>query len=107
MRYVSSLPPVTTNPVSRQVRRVTATAAVKPVFPPEQPGPNVEPVAAHPEAAHLTEPQHQRAQPFEDRRKACRRVSHQPVLVDLRSGPDRRRRNLRADDLIDHIDEIV
>jgi hypothetical protein len=34
-------------------------------------------------------------------------VSHQPVLVDLRSGPDRRRHNLRADDLVDHIDETV
>ena len=107
MRFVSSLPPATPSPVSRQVRKVAAATAVKPVFPPEQPGPNVEPVVAHPETAHLTEQNHQRAEPFEDRRKTCRRVSHQPVLVDLRSGPDRRRHNLRESDLVEHIDEVV
>jgi hypothetical protein len=107
MRFVSSLPPATASPVSRQVRRVAAATAVKPVFPPEQSGPGIEPVAAQQNVAHLVEQQHQRTEPFEDRRKACRRVSHQPVLVDLRSGPDRRRHNLRADDLVDHIDETV
>jgi hypothetical protein len=106
MRYVSSLPPATASPVSRQVRRVAAAAAVKPVFPPEQPGPNVEPVAAHQEAGRLIE-QQQRVALFEDRRKACRRVSHQPVLEDLRSGPDRRRHSLLESDLVDHIDEVV
>jgi hypothetical protein len=49
----------------------------------------------------------QHSGPFEDRRKACRRLSQQPVLVELRSGVERRRHNLRADDLVDHIDETA
>lgn len=40
-----------------------------------------------------------------DRRKAARRVRHQPVLVDLRSGLDRRRYNRREGDIVEHIDE--
>jgi len=41
----------------------------------------------------------------EDRRKVCRRVKHQAVIIELRSGIDRRRHNLRGSDQHDHIDE--
>ena len=107
MRFVSSLPPVTTSPNTREVGGLTRIHAVKPVPSDEQAVPTVQQQTARQEPVPPVKQQYQRAEPFEDRRKTCRRVSHQPVLVDLRSGPDRRRHNLRADDLIDHIDEIV
>jgi len=43
----------------------------------------------------------------EERRKVNLRVRRQPVLVEFRSGIDRRRRHLRATDLVEHIDEEV
>ncbi|HXU94546.1 MAG TPA: hypothetical protein VFP33_12900 [Gallionella sp.] len=44
---------------------------------------------------------------MEERRKAARRVRQQPVLVELRSPIDRRRRNRREGDIVEHIDEKV
>lgn len=38
-----------------------------------------------------------------DRRKVCQRILHKPVLVELRSGINRRRHNLREDDMIEHV----
>jgi len=107
MRYVPSLPPVTTSPNTRQVRSLTPVQAVKPVNSGEQVSPNLEQQARKQEPAQPVRLQYRRVEPFEDRRKACRRVSHQGVLAELRSGPDRRRHNLRLSDLIDHIDETV
>lgn len=107
MRYVTSLPPVMKGPSTRQVGGLTRVFAVKPIRAGEQAVPNIGNQAAKQEQERAPGQQHQRAEPFEDRRKTCRRVSHQPVLIDLRSGPDRRRRTLRLSDLIDHIDEIV
>ncbi len=106
MRYVSSIPPVTTSPNTRQVKGLTATQAVRPVYPHEQSLPYVEQPAHHQGATLSVEQQHGEM-PAEDRRKACRRVSHQPVLVELRSGQDRRRHNMRSDDATEHIDEIA
>ncbi|OIR17331.1 hypothetical protein GALL_23560 [mine drainage metagenome] len=105
MRYVPSLPPVTTSPYTRQVKGLSAAQAVKPVYPREQPESYVAPQATHQAAAGVQQQPPRRVQPFEDRRKACRRVSHQPVLVELRSGIDRRRHNLREGDMVEHIDE--
>ena len=106
MRYVPSIQSTTASPTNRQVNRPSAAQAVKPIFPREQPVlPHVEPHAAHQEPAHPVEPQQHRRLAFEDRRKACRRVSHLPVLVELRSGIDRRRHNLREGDITEHIDE--
>ena len=106
MRYVPSIPPVTTSPNTRQVRGLTAAQAVKPVFPREQPLPYVEQHTSHQREA-LSVEQQPLEMSVEDRRKACRRVSHQPVLVELRSGQDRRRHNLRGDDATEHIDETA
>ena len=103
MRYVPSIPPATTSPNTRQVRGLSASNAVLPVYPREQPVP-IEPIAVHREAVRQVVQQQQRAEPFEDRRKTCRRVSHQPVLVELRSGFDRRRHNQRESDIVEHVD---
>lgn len=40
-----------------------------------------------------------------DRRKLCRRVKQQAVLIELRSSINRRRQNLRDSDMREHIDE--
>ena len=107
MRIVPSLPPVTKSPNTRQPQELTRIHAVKPVQLQEQTVPNVEQHSAHQEAARLVEQQRHHEGPFEDRRKVCRRVAQQAVLVDLRSGLDRRRHNQREDDLVDHIDETA
>ena len=108
MRYVPSIQSTTASPTTRQVKGLSAAQAVKPVFPREQLVlPYAEPHSVHQELVHPVRQQEHRAVPFEDRRKACRRVSHLPVLVELRSGIDRRRRNLREGDITEHIDETA
>lgn len=42
-----------------------------------------------------------------ERRKFCRRIEHLPVLLELRSGTERRQRNQRDDDPTEHVDEQV
>jgi hypothetical protein len=105
MRFVSSLPPLTTSPNTRQVRGLTRVQAVKPVPVGEEAVPNVGQQAPRQGPMPPVRQQYQRTEPFEDRRKICRRVSHQSVLVELRSGIERRRQRTRTGDLIDHIDE--
>lgn len=105
MRFVPSIKPVMPSPVTRQVKGLYAVHAIKPVHPHEQPVPNVEHHATHEQTASLVERNNQRDVLAEERRKACRRVSHQHVLIELRSGIDRRHRNLREGDIAEHIDE--
>lgn len=100
MRYVTSIPPATTSPNTRHVMGLSAAQAVKPVRPHERPTPYVE----HQEDAYRVKHQPSPLVPIEDRRKACRRVSHQAVLIELRSGIDRRHHNLREGDVAEHID---
>lgn len=102
MRYVTSIPPAATSPNTRHVMGLSAAQAVKPVQPRERPDSYVE----HQENAYRVErpPQPQPNVPVEDRRKACRRVRHQQVLIELRSGIDRRHHNLREGDVAEHID---
>ncbi|MBI5007178.1 MAG: hypothetical protein HZB95_08615 [Nitrosomonadales bacterium] len=83
---------------------MSATHAVKPVYPREQPVQPVEPRQPHQEALHPVEPQLHHELPAEDRRKACRRMQHLPVLVELRSGVERRRHNLFEGGVDEHID---
>jgi hypothetical protein len=101
MRFVPSIPPVPTSPETRHVGGLIGIRAVKPVHAREQP--EVEMNAAHQEALRRIEEQ-RRNLPAEDRRKACRRVQHLPVLVELRSGVDRRHHNLFEGGGEDHID---
>ncbi len=108
MRYVPTISSTTASTTTRQVRALSAAPAVKPVFPRAQ--------SDHPSGGR-TAPQHESVAPaaeqerrtvvFEDRRKARRRVNHLPVLVELRSGVERRRHNLREGDITEHIDETV
>jgi hypothetical protein len=108
MRYVSSIPPVSTSSTSRQVRALSSVHAVRPVHTPEQVIPYVSAITAHQKpAVSLGEILKKRASTFEERRKFCRRVTHQTVLIELRSGIDRRRHNLREGAAVDHIDETV
>ena len=107
MHIVPSLPPVTKSPNTRQVGGLTAIHSVKAVQFEEAAVPVVEQQSVQQETARLVEQQRHHEGPFEDRRKYCRRVAQQAVLEDLRSGLDRRRHNLRADGLVDHIDETV
>lgn len=114
MRYVTDIPPVATpSPNTRHVTGLTAALAVKPVYPGEHPVASVEHLKAHPdkERQEITHPVEQRQSnvpaefvPAEDRRKACRRVAQQPVLIELRSGIDRRHHTLLEGDVAEHID---
>ena len=105
MRYVSSFPPPVKSPNTRQVGGLTAVRAVKPVQLQE---PNFELQTAQKEAVRLEEERQRRSEgQFVDRRMVCRRVTQRPVLVELRSGMERRRRSQREGDPVDHIDEIA
>jgi hypothetical protein len=104
MRYVTDVPTATTNPFGRQVGGLSAVYAVKAVHPREQTVAAVEHQAEHQQGVHAVEQQNQRHQPIVERRKACRRVAHQHVLIELRSGIDRRHHNLRDGDVVEHID---
>jgi hypothetical protein len=42
-----------------------------------------------------------------ERRIYCRRTEHLPILVELRSGMERRRHNQRSDDITEHVDVKV
>lgn len=101
MQNVPSIPPPTyTGLGGREVKGLTDAHAVKPVQERGQPSPDKQHEHRH-EAEHHEHPEVQQ----EDRRKYCRRVSHQPVLVELRSGIERRRHNLFVGGIVEHIDE--
>jgi hypothetical protein len=106
MQYVPSITSVKAGPVERQVTGLTRINAVKPIREGEPAVQNVENKVSRQEPLPVGA-QYQRAEPFEDRRKVCRRVNHQTVLVELRSGIDRRRHNLRGSDIVEHIDETA
>lgn len=56
--------------------------------------------------AHLPEESEKRRE-GEERRQVCRRISNAPVLLDTRSGDDRRHRARREDDPIIGVDKEV
>ncbi len=100
MRNVSSVTSTYTSMGERAVNGLGGVHAVKPV---QARGPAP---AAEQEQHHHNAVSRERHDMFqEERRKAVRRVSRQPVLVELRSGLDRRRRSLREGDIVEHIDE--
>ncbi len=108
MRYVSSIPPVSTSSRTRQVRALAAVQGVRPVHTPEQVIPYAAVITSHQGSTLPPVDLYQKRDvPAVDRRKICRRVSHQAVLIELRSGIDRRRHNLRDGAPIDHIDETA
>jgi hypothetical protein len=108
MKYVPSLPPPIVGAVDRyESRPLPRTQATHPVqqrsVPPlifqhrrREPVRNAGAVAVE-----------RRHDPHVDgeRRTYCRRSVHQPVLLELRSGIERRHHAQRSTDLTDHIDE--
>lgn len=100
MRYVSSIPAAATYVDGREVKRTNHVRAIKPISANERRAP----VAEHLKGSY--EPLHEeRREKMAERRKVCRRVSNQTVLVKLRSNIDRRQRNLRQSDIVEHINE--
>lgn len=102
MRYVSSIPAATIYVEEREVKRANHVRAIKPISGNERRAP----VAEYPRGSY--EPLHEeRREVMVERRKVCRRVSNQTVLIKLRSSIDRRQRNLRQSDIVEHINEKV
>ncbi len=105
MKYVPSLPPVSGLAERDEVLALSRTRRVNPVQSRTMP-----PLVIQPQKQVAAEPLHEvekRETLQESRRKYCRRVSHQTMLEELRSGIERRRNRQRGDDDAEHIDEQV
>jgi hypothetical protein len=89
------------------VRALSAVQGVRPVHAPDRFVSIVELSTVHPRPEPVVVQQKKRDTSLEERRKLCRRISHQAVLVELRSGIDRRHQNLRDSGTSGHIDEIA
>jgi hypothetical protein len=108
MKYVPSLPPVSGVENRREVHALSAVKPVKRVQPRTLPPLVIQPHASHQKAAaESTRENEKREAAQESRRKYCRRVSHQPMLEELRSGLERRRHQQRGSDDTEHINEEV
>lgn len=105
MRYVSDVKPVVTGPSKRPVSGVSSVQALKPVHPREQTVSSVDVLQAKHKGMVEAEKEALVRLPLQDRRKVCRRVNHQKVLIELRSGVDRRKHDLFASGPRGHIDE--
>lgn len=110
MRYVPSLPPPVAVP--EETGEVHGLTAVRPAKPVQQR--SLVPLvkqrfaprgAASPAGQKAAGARQAELRSHEDRRKYCRRVSQERVLIDLRPGVDRRRRSQRATDIATSIDE--
>lgn len=116
MQYVPSLtPPVTAPETGPEVKALAGVQRAKPVQERTLPPLVVQPHARHvapPEVAGKEEAagkEEKRHDPHVhgERRLYCRRLERLPMLVELRSEIDRRRRNQRASDIAEHIDVEV
>ncbi len=107
MRYVSSIPPPITAPNTSLVQGLKGAHAVKPVHARESVAAEFSnPPAAQQALPAVSHEEHRQA-PSEERRIACRRIHQQKVLIELRSGVERRHHSLREGDVIEHIDETA
>lgn len=101
MRFSDNLPPLTPAPTGKRVQELLAVHAVNPVRAREhaadQTGSAQETQASRGGAVHEYQ--------GTERRLACRRIRQQMVLIELRSGRDRRQHNLLQGGIADHIDE--
>ena len=101
MRFSDNLPPVIPTPADSRVPGLSAVYAAKPVHARD---PGTDHSASR--AGHKAIPANDLpAPPDADRRLACRRIRQQKVLIELRSGGDRRQHNLLQGGIADHIDE--
>jgi hypothetical protein len=105
MRSVDSLTTIS-NFGGREVKGVSGVTALRPLDAHEAHPTGVTPVTARVlDGDALQEIQeHRRLAELPDRRKICRRVHKQVVLLDSRSGSDRRHGHSRDTDAVDHID---
>jgi len=107
MQYVSSIhPPATAPETGLDVDATSGAKRVKPVQALTLPPLVVQSHARHealPEAAENEEKGHD-PHVHGERRTYCRRTEHLPILIELRSGIDRRRNNQRVGDIAEHID---
>ncbi len=105
MRIDAPTLPVTTRKDRLAIKGVAASEAIKPLAINAY---EVHDVVLHrdhqPPDNENPQPSEQRAE-GEDRRKICRRVRQQAVLIEFRSAINRRRQNLRGTDAREHIDE--
>lgn len=104
------LPPVTDPTDITPKAPVSLARKVAPGFPEklaEQGGPPAGHHEAQPETS--VEPTQPEAAPYtgEDRRKMCRRIYHIPVMLDTRSGVERRKHDRPGDLPPTHTDETV
>lgn len=109
MRYVPSLPPPIAGGVDfYESRPLPGVKAVRPVQPRSLP-PLVFQRRTQRALRELVFHGERRHDPHVDgeRRTYCRRTKHLPVLLELRSGRDRRRHRQRSMDLAEHVDEEV
>lgn len=107
MQYVPSLPsPVTAPETGPEVKALAGIKRAKPVQERTLPPLVVQPHARYEAPPEVAENEEKRHDPHVhgERRLYCRRLEHLPMLVELRSGKDRRRHNQRAGDITEHID---
>jgi hypothetical protein len=107
MQYVQSLPPVYTPEATNDtVAAAEAVPAVRPVTP--QNPTTIPRQRLDTRLPALEQSWAPRPTAVEgERRKVCRRLQHDAVLNELRSGVDRRRRNQRRNDLTTAVDEKI
>ena len=103
MKFVPSIsPPRITGVGGRlMVNRITAVKAAQPVQSRTLP-----PLVVPPHTEHMPQESERRHDPHlqGERRVYCRRVQHLPVLVEFRSGLDRRHHSQREGDRVEHVD---
>lgn len=107
MKFAPDLPPPVTPPEIRpEVGALAGTRRVRPVAARISPPLIVQPHVPHEPPPNVAEEGERRHDPHfhGERRTYCRRLEHRPLLIELRSGRERRRRNQRADDITEHID---
>lgn len=107
MKYVPEPPQPTTVPVTgAEVKALAGVRHAKPVQERTLPPMVVQrrtQHAVHPEAAGNEEKGYN-PRFHGERRAYCRRVERLPIILELRSGEDRRRHNQRIGDLTEHVD---
>ena len=110
MKIVPDLP--APQSVAENALEVKALVGIKPSKPVQErtlPPLVVQPHAQREVEAGIVEQQERRyeAHIHGERRTYCRRIEHLPILIELRSGVERRRHNQRQGDTVDHIDVEV
>lgn len=107
MRYVSNIPPAVMGTKTGLVKGLSAIYAVKPIQDRGQVAPASERSQDKPEGNASLVSKERRDIAIVERRKICRRTRQQKVLIELRSGLDRRRHDLFGTGPAGHIDEKV